>query len=131
MAMLPLSPAQLAGGELAVTLRPEIRVTGSVACRPLTDAGEPIPWVGVYAIHRNEKFAWYTTRNGKFEFILPPGDYTFLAYGEDIPNREAVVSVPAGREQFTIDPIPLDPPKLFLLRGKPAPELEKVVDANF
>jgi uncharacterized protein (TIGR03067 family) len=127
MAILPPSPAAWAVGEIAVTLKLECHITGSITCEELTTAGTPLGWTNVYLEHDGTRLASCDSWEGKFEFFVPPGDYTLYAYGESVLKRTVPISVSEGRAEFAAEPIALNASRLKLLEGKPAPELAGVV----
>lgn len=121
------SPAQLAAGELRVTLAPECRVSGRIVSDEFTKGGGQIGWTNAYLNRDGRAVAGCDSRVGKFEFLVPPGDYTINAYGEELHRREVAFTVPEGKAEFTVAPIALRASALAILKGKPAPELEGVV----
>ena len=80
------------------------------------DTPEPLPLPGQYG---EEFLQGLPTQSGKFEFVLPPGQYTLHAYGGDLHGRNVAITVPAGQSEFAVDPIALTASRLVLLRGKP------------
>jgi RNA polymerase sigma factor (sigma-70 family) len=127
MVIEAISPASLTFGEVRVALKPECRVTGSIVCEELTKLGKKVGWTNVYLMHGGQRVADCDSPEGKFEFPVPPGTYTLHAYGTDLGAKDVTVTVPAGRQEVTVDPIPLEASKLLLMQGKPAPELTGVV----
>jgi uncharacterized protein (TIGR03067 family) len=127
MAIAAPSPVSLLGGEFTVGLKPECRLTLNVVCEPLQKAGKPLGWVNLLLMREGCRLAQCASREGKFEFLVPPGTYQMDAYGQDVKRKVVTVTVPAGRNEHTADTISLSPAKLALLVGKPAPELEEVV----
>jgi uncharacterized protein (TIGR03067 family) len=125
--MARASPYRLSKGEVNITLGPECRVSGTLTSSDLKKAGQEIAWTNVYAMRDGERFAMCDSKEGKFEFILPPGTYALNAYGTDLRQKYVKVTVPAGKAEFTVDPIVLSASRLVQLRGQPAPELEGVI----
>jgi uncharacterized protein (TIGR03067 family) len=125
MAITSPSPFSLLGGAVSVSLEPECRLTGTITCDPLKKAGKPIGWTNVYLMHDGRRLAMCDSREGKFEFVAPPGTYQLDAYGGDVKGKVVKVAVPAGRKEHAV-PIVLEASKLALLEGQPAPELEGV-----
>jgi uncharacterized protein (TIGR03067 family) len=126
MAVVPLSPAKLIGGEVKAALAPECRVTGKIACEELTKLGRPIGWTNVYLMHSGGRLAGCDSPEGHFEFFVPPGKYTLHAYGSEVEGKDVPITVPPERAEMTAD-ITLTATRLALLKGQPAPELEGVV----
>jgi thiol-disulfide isomerase/thioredoxin len=127
MAIASLSPRAVLGGEVAVTLKPECRMTGVVVSEQLKKIGKPVGWTNVYLMQDGRRVADSDSHEGKFEFVVPPGRYELDAYGSDVKGKHVWVTVPAGRKEFTAGPINLAATNLALLQGKPAPELKGVV----
>jgi thiol-disulfide isomerase/thioredoxin len=67
--------------------------------------------------------AQYASLSGQFEFPVPPGNYSLYAYGMNLQRKRVEITVPPGRDRFEVPPIDLDPLRLVLLQGQPAPEL--------
>jgi uncharacterized protein (TIGR03067 family) len=127
MAIATPSPASLLSGPVRLRLQHECRVSARVVCETMKKAGQPIGWVDSYVMKGGIRFAFCNSLEGKLEFVLPPGDYTLHAYGTNFHRRYVNITVPAGKDEFTVDPIALTASQLVLLRGKPAPELAGVV----
>jgi uncharacterized protein (TIGR03067 family) len=127
MAIAAPTPAALAKGEVAITLKPEARVMGTISCPEMTKAGKPLGWTNVYAMSGGRRLAMSSSKEGKFEFLLPPGRFTFHAYGTDFKGKFVPIDVPEGKSELTLDPIELIASRLTVLQGRPAPELTGVV----
>jgi uncharacterized protein (TIGR03067 family) len=127
MGLAPLSPARLALGAVQIELRPQVRVSGTLTCDELKKAGQPIGWAGGYLMRDGRPAAFYSSKDGKFEFLAPPGKYTLDLYGAEVSGRHVEVTVPADRSEFAVEPVALPALAFALLKGKPAPELEGVV----
>jgi uncharacterized protein (TIGR03067 family) len=122
-----VSPASLMRSEVTVTLAPECRVSGTLACEALAAAGKQIGWTNVLAELGGQRLGMCSSMAGEFEFRLPPGEYTLDAYGEELAHRRLPLTVPAGRAELRVEPIRLTASNLLALKGKPAPELQGVV----
>lgn len=127
MAFAAPSPAAVVGGELAVALKPECRVTGQIVCEELAKLGRGTGWTNVYLMANGRRLADCDSSEGKFEFVAPPGDYTLHAYGGDLQGKQVSFTVPANQSEFTAPPVALTATRLVLLQGQPAPEFEGVV----
>jgi uncharacterized protein (TIGR03067 family) len=127
IAIVPVTPRLLANGEVAVTLTPERRVTGTIVSPELTEAGLPIEWTGVYAMQDGRRVALCNSKPGDFEFLLPPGAYALDASGSDLNHKIVNITVPAGRSEFAVGPITLSASVLARLQKRPAPEFVDVV----
>ncbi len=127
MGFASLSPARLATGQVRVELLPQVRLSGSLTCEELTRAGQPIGWAGGYLLRDGSPVAFYSSKDGKFEFLAPPGRYTLNMYGSAVDGRYVEITVPENRNEYTVEPIAMKPLAFALLKGKPAPELKGVV----
>lgn len=121
-----VSPARLAGGALRVELRPQVRVTGTLTCDELTKAGQPLGWAGGYLMLDGSPAAYYGTKDGRFEFLAPPGKYTLQMYGGEVGTRFIEITVPEDRSEYDAGAVALPALAFAVLKGKPAPELVEV-----
>jgi uncharacterized protein (TIGR03067 family) len=127
MGLASVSPAKLATGAFRVELRQQVRVTGTLTCDELTKAGQPIGWAGGYLLYNGTPAAFTSSKDGKFEFLAPPGKYTLNMYGSEVGTKFVEIAVPENRTEFTVEPIALPALAFALLKGKPAPELIDVM----
>lgn len=118
-----VSPAKFAVGTFRIELRQQVKVTGTLTCEELTRAGQPIGWAGGYLLYNGTPVAFYSSQNGKFEFLAPPGKYTLNMYGSEVGTRFVDITVPENRSEYAVEPIDLPAVAFALLKGKPAPEL--------
>jgi uncharacterized protein (TIGR03067 family) len=126
MAIETVTPVSLLSRKVAITLKPECRVSGSIVC----SGGEPQPsrlLPNVYANHDGQRVAFCSSRGPNFEFILPAGDYSLHAYGYELSHKDVPISVPPDRPTYSLDPITLTPSPFLRLLDRPAPELDGVV----
>ncbi len=122
-----VSPAKLAAGTVRLQLRPQVKVTGTLTCEELTKAGQEIGWAGGYLLYNGTPAAFYSTKDGKFEFRAPPGKYTLNMYGSAVDGRFVDITVPENRSEYAVEPITMKPLAFALLKGKPAPEFVEVM----
>jgi RNA polymerase sigma factor (sigma-70 family) len=127
MAVAPVTPASLQGGEVNLTLQPECRVSGTVVCPGLAKAGKPMGWINTQVFLDGRLVSMCDSFDGRFELLLPPGTYTVESYGLDVKGKVRTVTVPADREELALEPLALAAADLVLMQGRPAPELEGVV----
>ncbi|MBP3960620.1 redoxin domain-containing protein [Gemmata sp. G18] len=127
MAFVPVSPAKRANGQFRAALARECKITGTLTCAELTKAGQPIGPTNVYLMAGGTPVASWGSKDGKFEFVAPPGKYVLNPYGSEVGSEFVDVTVPADRTELALDPIPLSARAFALLKGRPAPELEGVV----
>ncbi len=122
-----LVPSSLVEGKLKVKLSPLCEVRGSIVCKELADAEQPIGWTNVYLEANGEMVADCSSENGTFDFLVPAGDYKLEAYGGQLSRRGMRFSVQPNESKVTIEPIALKALGFVLLKGKPAPEFVEVV----
>ncbi|AMV26997.1 Thiol-disulfide oxidoreductase ResA [Gemmata sp. SH-PL17] len=127
MAFVPVSPAKRANGQFRATLARECKITGTLTCDELTKAGQPIGPTNVYLIADGAPVASWASKDGKFEFLAPPGKYVLNPYGSEVGSEFVTVTVPTDRTELAFDPIPLTARAFALLKGRAAPELVGVV----
>lgn len=126
MAFPKLVPLSLVAGKLTVKLAPQCEVRGSIFCKELADAEQPIGWTNVYLEANGEAVADCSSENGTFDFLVPAGDYKLRAYGGQVGGRRVSFSVQPNQSEVTVDPIALKALGFALLKGKPAPEFVEV-----
>lgn len=116
-------PARLQKGAATIQLKPECLLRGTLACKQLAERGKPLGSISVYLAVNGARIALYVSPSGQFEFPVPPGTYSLYAYGVNLQRKRVEITVPPGRDEFEVPPIDLDPLRLVLLQGQPAPEL--------
>lgn len=128
-ALEPLSPARMMTG-VSVTLKPEVKLSGKVVCPGGIDPGPVV----VYLCTRSTIWVLSTsTKNGAFEFAVPPGEYRLLVRGDYVseemtpgenhyPALSNTVPVTVGVEGKELK-LEVKASKIGDLRGKPAPDL--------
>jgi len=122
MALLHATPATLASGSVKVVLAPECRVVAPIQSAELAKAGLPVGWTHASIVSHGLSPISYSGKDGKAEFLLPPGTYKIEAYGENLHTRTIEVTIPAGQSEYEMKPIELKASALSLMKGKPAPE---------
>lgn len=127
IAFIKVSPAKLAGGEVSVTLAPEVRITGKVISPELEKAGGKVGWTNFYLIRDGWRLSFTGTKGGEFDLLAPPGKFTVQVYGEDMSGKDVEVVVPPDRTEYALDAIELKASAFALLKGKPAPEFVDVM----
>lgn len=83
-------------------------------------------WTNVYLEANGKVVAECSAGDGKFDFLVPPGEYRLEAYGSQLVRRSVNVSIHPNQSEFTVDPIALKPSAIALLKGKIAPEFAEV-----
>jgi hypothetical protein len=93
-ALVSWNPAR-AAEPLEVRLQPAVRVTGSYR----TDAGDIPPWTNTYVEvvlpdgARPPRVAECQSKEGRFEFRLPPGKYLLEGYGTDTTHVDLEIEL--------------------------------------
>ncbi|MBP7053911.1 MAG: hypothetical protein KBE65_23100 [Phycisphaerae bacterium] len=121
-----------------VVLKPVCRVQGKLASAGLATIGMPLRWAHMYVYLEECQRVLecdFEEARPSFEFLLPPGAYTFNPYGsggkgEDPPRVGAdtefkmlPVTISEGQQDLDLGVIDLVPTKLATLIGRPAPEI--------
>lgn len=107
---------------VVVTLAPVCRVRVELSC---SLAPEGVPWSYMYVRQADRVVAICGPGRSTLEALLPPGDYTLDAYGNDTYSAEPSVRIEPGQRDLLLQ-LDLPPTRIATLRGKPAPELEGI-----
>ena len=110
---------------LELTLVKTVKTNGKLASDDLSLKDKSTNIMVTPGIRRGmvvlQGFSRSKTDEVDFEFHLPPGDYAFFCYGQDLKKKTTVVEIKEGESQ-ALEPIKLDGSPMAKLRGKPAPE---------
>ncbi|MBN2316686.1 MAG: carboxypeptidase regulatory-like domain-containing protein [Sedimentisphaerales bacterium] len=74
------------GREITLTLQPGCRVCGRVSAATANKRKWSTKTLTVYVDWGELRFCQYTSKQGRFEFVLPPGIYQVKVYAEDPDN---------------------------------------------
>ncbi len=113
---------------MEVKLHRDIPVRGvlsRIGAPPAT--GEPL-WTNVYVYAlsgRQLRPMSSMSKNQNFEFLLPPGDYSLHAYGDNTYNIDRFIRVADGLSPPIVH-LDLPADRLTTLTGQPAPELRGI-----
>ncbi len=109
-----------------VTLVPECRVTGTLACAEFAKRGRKLDWTNVYLSVGKKRLMWCASEDkGSFHFFLPPGQYNLDAYGTYLKDTYETITVPAGKRELTVR-MEVPATRFALLQGLPAPNLRDI-----
>ena len=88
------------------------------------DLGGPSWWRAAYVLlgenHEAPRLLFTSSRTGELEFLLPPGRYMIMAYGNDANNTERSIEVKPGHRLLSLGVIevsPSDAVKKGIFRG--------------
>lgn len=130
MGVAPLTPAGLVAGTATVKLLPECRLLVTGTCSDIDKAGATNDdHFNCYVMTAaGQRFAYSGSKDGKLEFLVPPGEYRLMMYGTEMMSKKFVpITVPANQSEYAAPPVDLAASGLHKLIGKPAPELAPVV----
>ena len=137
-AVYEIARASSDGRRPVVVLKPVCRVHGTLASAGLAGIGMPLRWAHMYVRseeHRPVLECDFDLTKVSFDFLLPPGTYTFTPYGsgnkgEDPPrigasteHKALAVTISEGQRDLDLGTIDLAPTKVAALIGRPAPEI--------
>lgn len=114
---------------VVVVLHPECRVSGRLACSDLSKRNREIGFTNVRLSHlENIAYEVFPAENGNlsFHFFVPPGEYEFNNFGENLYMVEKQISVQVGQRELDLGTIDVPASRLALLKGQPAPKLEGI-----
>jgi thiol-disulfide isomerase/thioredoxin len=112
--------------KLTLQLEPVCRIYGQLESSALEKLGQSLEWTNVYLYKdRYRPLSYSPGDQGRFEFLVPPGQYRLYAYGTNTYSSSQQVEIEPGQENLQMNfDLPAD--KLATLKGKPAPELRKI-----
>ncbi len=118
------------GKEIELKLTPACRVHGSIKSNELTKLGQKVEWTNVYVTYVNNGMLYHKSLScisteGKYEFLLPVGEYELYAYGTRIYEKKKDIKVRFWQKDKKMD-FNLSADRLANLRGKDAPELQQI-----
>ncbi len=111
--------------EVELKLTPACRVYGKLKSTELDNLGQKVEWANVYVCRENNRPLSYSGRRGRFEFLLPSGEYRLDAYGTRLYPKQEEVEVKIGQKELEIN-LDLLADRLAYLIGKEAPELQQI-----
>ncbi len=80
------------GKEVTLMLQPGCRVHGRVSAATARKRKWSTNILTVYVYWREHRPCQYTSGQGRFEFVLPPGKYKVMVYSED-PNKAVILPI--------------------------------------
>ncbi|MFC1738394.1 M56 family metallopeptidase [Planctomycetota bacterium] len=121
---LEITPQHI-GRPIQWQLKPTCKVHGKLESSALKKLNQQLEWTNVYVSKDNYRPLSYSSDKGAFEFLLPPGKYSFHAYGTSTYSSDRDIEIKAGQKELEVNfDLPAD--KLATLMGKPAPELRNI-----
>jgi hypothetical protein len=131
IALLAIDGAQKLGGiavvdpkqpdaPISIRLAPLIEVRGSFSCDELK---RPPGWTNVYIDHKPSGWRLLSCDSSKttFAFKLPPGDYDFDGYGNDVIGVRKALSLTADKPVLDMGTIDLRATRIAKHMGKEPP----------
>ncbi|MEO2091028.1 MAG: sigma-70 family RNA polymerase sigma factor [Gemmataceae bacterium] len=119
-----LSPARTMD-DIAVTMKPAVKLSGTVTCPELTKAGYPIGPVNLSLEPTGQSAGRFSfnsfATDGRFEFFVPAGEYRLHTSGMYVVPQSVTVKTGAPAA------VELKPTEFAKLLGKPAPEPKNVL----
>jgi len=114
-----------AGREIEWRLEPACKVYGQLKSSSLENLNQALEWTNVYLCRGKYRPLSCSSKEGKFEFLVPAGVYKLDAYGTSTYSVEREIEVKAGQQKLETNfDLPAD--KLATLVGKPAPEFRGI-----
>lgn len=91
------------GTEVTLTLKPGCRVRGRATPAVAREQKwKSVKWLTVYVYWRVHRPCQYSSKEGQFEFILPPGTYEVRAYADD-SDKDVVLPIRIKSGQRELD----------------------------
>ncbi len=112
---------------LTLTLAEPARVTGRVVSPDLAEAGRTIAKTTVYGTGGTAENYRFQGDGDRFELLLPPGEAEVMVVGTGGYFIDRALTLTAG-EQVDLGDIDVGMKRWLMLEGKPAPELEGIVE---
>jgi thiol-disulfide isomerase/thioredoxin len=116
------------GMMITATVEPVCHVRGRLTSSGMAKLNRPIGWTNVYVHRGDDRPLSYSSEFGEYFFALPPGIYKLSAYGTDLDEVGTHLVVKKGLRALEVPPLDLPPTKVATLLGRPAPELQGIVD---
>lgn len=105
---------------VTVALGPTVRMTGEIACKELNTKPE---WANTYVTPGGFKAraVQHSTKEARYDFILPAGKYQLWSYGTDVEDDKRTVELTADRPEHDLGVIDLKASPVAKLKGKVPP----------
>jgi len=113
------------GKIVEVPMRSACRITGKLVSSGLEKLGRRLGWTNVYVYWSDSRPFSCSSEYRRFEFLLPPGQYTMRAYGAGTEEVYKQVEVLPGQQKIAME-IDLPPDIIAVLQGQEAPELAEI-----
>ena len=114
-----------AGREIEWRLEPACRVYGQLESSSLENLNQALEWTNIYLYRGKYRPLSCSSKEGKFEFLVPAGDYELYAYGASTYSVRREIEVKAGQQKLETNfDLPAD--KLATLVGRQAPEFHGI-----
>lgn len=121
------SPAAEHKGMVTIPLQPETKVQGTIASEEMRKLSKPLGLTYAYLEKNGVRVASNVSAEGKYEFFVPPGNYSIFATGPNLQSKSVKLLVLPETTEVAPDPIDLSAQRTVYLQGDPAPELKSIV----
>jgi thiol-disulfide isomerase/thioredoxin len=110
-----------------VKLQRGIRVAGTVSCIGASKAIDHSLWSAAYIhlLSGDKRPMLYMSKEQRFEFLLPPGEYVLENYGDGVYSTRRFLRLAEEPRQVQLQ-IDLPAARITALTGNDAPELQRV-----
>jgi len=115
----------MVGHKLGLQLQPVCTVYGCLESSSLEKLGQNLKWTNVYLFKDRHRPLSYSSKEHKFEFLLPPGRYKLHGYGTNTYSCDREIEIKTGQQELEVN-LDLPADKLATLVGKPAPEFRSI-----
>ncbi|CAG0993996.1 Thiol-disulfide oxidoreductase ResA [Phycisphaerales bacterium] len=113
------------GGKITIQMARACRVTVRLKSTSMAALGRGLSWTNVYVRWDQTRPMAVFGERQVHELLLPPGEYSLVAYGTDTYNEVIKVQIAPDESERRID-LDLRADRLTHLIGKPAPELAQI-----
>ena len=113
------------GKQFELKLQPGCAVRGKLESSALKDLGQSLEWKNVYLYRDKYRPLSYSSKMGKFAFLLPPGRYKLIASGTSTYSSDRDIEIKVDQKELEAN-FDLSADKLATLVGKPAPEFSRI-----
>jgi thiol-disulfide isomerase/thioredoxin len=111
-----------------ITLRPECRVQWRFASSQLKAAGHDLGRLSVRVTFDGMICFFSLIQDPTFHTVLPPGKFALECHGKNVTSVSKEIEIKVGQKSLDLGVSDLAAVPYVLLEGKPAPELDDVIE---